>query len=158
VPFPIGRQSRLMRIIAVMLGLAALVAFLQTRTWSIPSGSELQLTHWIVQMQRVGSTNSVPYLKQELQREHDTRRHWAAVALWWSCFLGLLAVLAWRFADYLKRSGYPFETRFFEPLRRTRFNTARRVSGPVLAREERLAEARFTLRPTLERLFGSKRE
>ena len=148
-----------MRIIAVMLGLASIVIVLNAFRYSAIPDSEQHLAEAIQRWRSVPNEDGrVLQLARELQQQRAARDIRTTVSFGCSGLLILLAMGAWQYAalgNHARRIGEP---RFFTPLRHHVLAVGRRFSAAFLSREVHLDQARTTLRPTLERLFGSKRE
>ena len=146
-----------MQIIAVMLAIAAIMVGAYALTDFVPSRLEYELAERIRRSaEEPVESQFVAEMEAELRQERNSRWMELLTAILWSGSLGFLAILA---AHRVLRRECPsleFEPRVFQPLPRGWLGAARRFSSAFLARGERVAQARSNLRPTLERLFGSK--
>ena len=149
----------LMRIIAVILGLAAIMIGINAIRYSVTPDSEQQLVTTIRRWRSVPREDSrVLQLVLELQQRRAARNIRTNASFGFCGLLILLAMGAWQYAalgNYTRRVGEP---RFFTPLKHHVLAAGRRFSAAFFAREERIVQARSNLRPALERLFGSKKE
>jgi len=137
-------------VISLLVGMNAVIHF-------GPGPTEYQIAASIRRWSdKPGENQFVAELERELLRERNTRR---ADALPWLVLFGLLvflAVAAARRALRAESLHLEFEPRTFQPFQRSWLGAVRHFSSAVLSRGARVANARSNLRPTLERLFGSK--
>ena len=146
-----------MRIIAVILGIAAIMVGAYALTDFVPGSLEFQLVEKIRRTaEKPDESQFVAELQRELAQERNARRVELLTAIAWSAFLAFLALQAARAALRKACPALELRPRAFQPLRPGVLGAIRRFSSAFLTRRERVTNARSNLRPTIEHLFGSK--
>ncbi len=140
----------MLAILATLVGAYALTDF-------VPSEVEYQLRERIRRSaEKRDDTQFVTAMRSELLQERNARLAELLTAIGWSSAIAFLAIQASRRALRKDFPSMEFEPRAFQPFRPAVLGSIRSFSSAFLARGERIAIARSNLRPTIERLFGSK--